>query len=590
MLRTHTCGEVNKSHVGKPATLCGWVDSRRDHGGVIFIDLRDRYGITQVVFDPSHNKEAHAAAEHLGREWVLQVRGKIRNRPAGMTNTKIPTGEIELISDHLDILNRADVPPLEVDDRIDAGEDTRLTYRYLDLRRPKMQSHLLMRHKAAQATREYLSSQHFLEIETPMFVKHTPGGARVFKVPCRFHPGKWFSLPESPQIYKQLLMVSGCDRYFQMARCMRDEDLRADRQPEFTQIDLEMSFVDQDDVLTLIEGMVAHIFKKTVGATLKTPFRRMSFNDALTKFGSDKPDLRFGMEFSEVTDIAKHSDFSVFKSVADKGGHVFALVGPGCGKFSRTEIEECIEIAKTHHLPGLAWMKVTTEGKLEGSVVKYFSDAVQKQLLARTAAKPGDIILYAADEWEKALLALGQVRLHLGRKLNLIKDNAWEFTWIVDFPLYEWNADENKWQARHHIFTMPREEDMKLLEKDPAKVRGKLYDLVLNGVELGSGSIRIHRKDIQSAVLNVTGMTYEEAAKKFDFLLSAFSYGAPPHGGIALGFDRLTALLCKQTDIREVIAFPRNKNMENLMDGSPQDWNDAWLKELSLKLNIVKKP
>lgn len=588
MLRTHTCGELNKNSVGKEATLCGWVQSRRDHGGVIFVDLRDRYGLTQVVFDPSHDKEVHKTAEHNGREWVLQVRGHVRPRPEGMTNTKLATGEIELLADDLKVLNKADTPPIEVEDEIEAKEEMRLKYRYLDLRRPIMQKRLLIRHKTAQAMREYLCSQNFIEIETPLLQKTTPGGARVFKVPSRIHPGKFFALPESPQIYKQLLMVSGFDRYFQLAKCLRDEELRADRQPEFTQIDIEMSFVDEEDVQTIVEGMVKHIFKKALNIELKTPFPRMTFHDAINKYGSDKPDLRFGLEFTEVTEIVKHSDFGVFKSIVDKEGKIYCLNAKKAGNFTRTEIEELIEIAKTHNLPGLAWMKVNEKGILESSIVKYFNPEVQLKLKTATKAEQGDLLLFAGDQWEKAATALGYVRLHLGKKLNLIKEE-FNFLWIVDMLAFEWNEENNSWQARHHIFTHPKDQDFDKLETKPEEVRAKAYDLVLNGWELGGGSIRIHRKDIQTRVLQVIGLDYEAAEKRFDFLLNAFKYGAPPHGGIAIGLDRLVAIMNGVMDIREGIAFPRNKARENPVDGSPQDWTPEFLKELHMKVDIVKK-
>lgn len=589
MKRTNTCGELTKKDLQKEVVLCGWVYTRRDHGGKIFVDLRDRYGLTQVVFDPSHNKQAHQAAEHLGREWVLQVTGHVRLRPEGMTNSKLVTGDVEVLCDHLEVLNTSETPPFEVDDRTVASEDMRLAYRYLDLRRPSMQQHLIIRHQAAQATREYLVSQNFLEIETPVLVRTTPGGARVFKVPSRAHPGKFFALPESPQTYKQLLMISGFDRYFQLPKCLRDEDLRADRQPEFTQIDLEMSFVDEKDVQTLVEGMIKHVFKKVINVDVKTPFQRMTFHDAMSKYGSDKPDLRFGLEFVDVSDIVKHSDFSVFKGVVDKSGKVFCLNAKGAGKFSRTEIEELIAIAKLYKLPGLAWMKVVGTNVLESSVVKYFQPNIQAQLINAVNAQDGDLLLFAADEFEKAATALGQVRLHVGKKLNLIKEGEFNFCWVVDFPLYEWNEEINSWQARHHIFTHPKDEDMDKLETKPGEVRAKAYDCVLNGVELGGGSIRIHRKDVQARVCHVIGLEYAEVEKKFDFLMSAFRFGTPPHGGIAIGFDRFVALMCGLNDIREVIAFPRNKAMENPLDGSPQDWTPEFLKELHLKLDIAKK-
>jgi len=588
MKRTHTCGELTKKDINKEATLCGWVQTRRDHGGVVFIDLRDRYGITQIVFEPQHNKETHSKAEKLGREYVIQVTGHVRLRPSGMANAKISTGDIEVLADTITILNTSEVPPFEIEDRNVASEDLRLTYRYLDLRRGVMQQRIINRHKAAQAAREYLTAQNFVEIETPILQRTTPGGARVYKVPSRVHPGKFFALPESPQIYKQLLMVSGMDRYFQFPKCLRDEDLRADRQPEFTQIDMEMSFIDEKDIQTVVEGMVKTIYKKVLNVDLKTPFPRITFHEAMNKYGSDKPDLRFGLEFVDVTETVKHSDFNVFKSVADKKGKIMCLNAKGAGKFTRTEIEELIEIAKTHKLGGLAWMKVIGKNALESNIVKFFSPALQAQLIEETKAQEGDLLLFAADEWEKAATALGHVRLHLGKKLNLIKDE-FNFLWVVDMLAFEWNEDINGWQARHHIFTAPKEEDMDKLETSPGEVRSQAYDLVLNGWEVGGGSIRIHKKDVQTRVLKVIGLEYEDAVKRFDFLMEAFKYGTPPHGGIALGFDRLTALMNGTTDIREVIAFPRNKAAENPMDHSPQDWHPEFLKELNLKLDIVKK-
>ncbi len=583
-LRTHTCGELSREDIKKEARLCGWLGSRRDHGGIIFIDLRDRYGITQVRFDPKKIPEA----DSLRREWVIRVTGNIIARPKGMENTKIPTGEIELEASSLEILNESEVPPFEIDDRVTPNEDLRLKYRYLDLRRNIMQKRLETRHKASQAAREYLSSEKFIEIETPMFVKTTPGGARVYKVPSRIHPGKFYALPESPQMYKQLLMVSGFDRYFQIARCLRDEDLRVDRQPEFTQIDMEMSFVEPEDIFEIVEGMLKSIFKRAINTEIKTPFLRLTYQEAMTKYGSDKPDLRFGMEFEEVTEIMGHSDFSVFKSEIDKGGVVYCLNAKKCAKFSRTEIEELIEIAKTHHLSGLAWIKMSGK-KLESSIVKYFSDKVQGELIKKIKAEDGDLLLFAAENFKKALTSLGEVRLHIGRKLGLMKEGEYKFCWITEFPAFEFNEETNSWQAMHHIFTAPMDEDLKFIEKDPGRVRAKAYDIVLNGVELGGGSIRIHKKEVQTRMLQVTGLAYKEAEKKFDFLLNAFKFGAPNHGGIALGMDRLCALLCGINDIREVIAFPKTKAAENPMDCSPQEWTPEFLKELNLKLDVVKK-
>jgi len=587
MMRSHTCGELTKAAIGKEVTLCGWVDVRRDHGGVIFIDLRDRYGKTQVVFDPGHNKETHGQAQHLGREWVLQVRGKVRARPSGMANAKLATGDIEIVTDHLHVLNKADAPPIEMDDTNLPSEEVRLTYRYLDLRRPTMQQRMMMRAKAAYAAREYLTHEKFVEIEMPMFVKTTPGGARVFKVPSRTAPGKFFALPESPQMYKQLLMVAGMDRYFSLARCMRDEDLRADRQPEFTQIDLEMSFITEDDVIALIEGLLKTIWKKVLDKDVKTPFQRLTWHDALSRFGSDKPDLRFGLEFVDVSKIVAKSNFGVFKSVIDKKGVVLCLNAKK-SNLTRKDIEDFTALAKTHKLSGLAWIRVAEGKKLESSILKYIQDDIQAELVKATGAENGDVLLFAADDFEKAALALGQVRLEVGRRLKLIDEKEFHFCWVVDFPLLEYDADSERWAARHHIFTSPKEADMDKLESAPGEVLSKAYDIVLNGVEMGGGSIRIHDKNVQTRVLQAIGLTYEEAQKRFDFLLRAFQYGAPPHGGIAIGFDRLSALLCGLNDIREVIAFPRTKNADNPMDGSPQEWTDQWLKELHLRSDVKR--
>ena len=587
MKRTHTCGELTSKDDNKKVVLEGWSNTRRDHGGVIFIDLRDRYGLTQVVFDPKHNSKSHSAAEKIAMEDVLRVTGKVRPRKEGMINPNMNTGEIEVIVDELEIINKAETPPIEIDDRKLASEELRMKYRYLDLRRPAMVRNLTIRHNAAQAARKYLSSQNFLEIETPLLVRTTPGGARVYKVPSRVSPGKFYALPESPQIYKQILMVSGIDRYFQLAKCLRDEDLRIDRQPEFTQIDMEMSFVDEVDVQTVIEGMLKAMFKEAINVNLKTPFPRMTYDNAMSKYGSDKPDIRFGLELCDVTASLKNTKFTVFKSVIEKNGKVLCLNAKNCAKFSRTEIEELIEVAKTYKLSGLAWAKVTPENKIESSITKYFTETELSTLSKAAAAKPNDLLLFAAEEFEKAATALGQVRLHLGRKLNLMKNGDYKFLWITEFPLFEMVDDTL--QARHHIFTMPRPECMDDLEKDPLKVKGILYDAVLNGVELGSGSIRIHRKDIQEKVLKVIGINYDAAAKTFDFLLEAFKYGAPIHGGFALGFDRICALMCGTNDIREVTAFPKTKAGECLMDGSPQDWTPDFLKELKLTLDVVQK-
>ncbi len=572
MLRTHTCGELTAKDKGKAVSVCGWVNSRRDHGGVIFIDLRDRYGLTQAVFDPSHSKEVHAAAEKLGREFVLKVEGKVRERPEGMRNPDLKTGEIEVLADKLEILNSADTPPLEIDDRAVANEEMRLKYRYLDLRRPVMQKRLEFRHKVSVSAREYFEMHNFVEIETPLLIRSTPEGARDYVVPSRVNPGKFYALPQSPQIYKQILMIAGFDRYFQIARCLRDEDLRQDRQPEHTQIDLEMSFVEQQDVMQTVEGMYRHIFRKVLGIDL-AKFPVLSYDEAMEKYGTDKPDLRYGLELVDVTGIARKSGFNVFKEAET----VKCL---SCSHdITRGDIDKLIEWAKRQGSKGLAWMKVTGKG-VESSIVKFFSDEVQKELLKKTNAKSG-VLFFIADTKKKANETLSKLRVKLAEDLKLIKENEFRFCWVTDFPMFEW-TDEQKWDFNHNPFCMPRKEHLGLLEKDPAKVKANLYDVVLNGIELGSGAIRINRPDIQERVFRVVGMDEETARKKFGFLLEAYKYGGPPHGGMGLGLDRLVALMQGFNDIREVIAFPKTKSAECPMDGSPSEIDEKQLKELHL--------
>ncbi|MDD4878530.1 MAG: aspartate--tRNA ligase [Candidatus Nanoarchaeia archaeon] len=586
-MRTHTCGELRKKDIKKEVVLEGWVQSRRDHGGVIFIDLRDRYGLAQAVFDPSHNKDVHKKAEHLGREFVLRVKGKLRDRKEGMINPNMPTGEVELLADELDILNESETPPMEIDDRKLPNEEVRLKYRYLDLRRPSMQEKIILRHNVVQAVRESLNSRGFLEIETPLLVKPTPEGARDYMVPSRVNPGKVYALPQSPQLYKQILMVSGFDRYYQIARCLRDEDLRADRQPEFTQIDLEMSFPTQEQIFEVIEGTVKHIFEKTKGIKLKTPFERITYHDAMERFGCDKPDMRFGLEIADITDIANKSEFSVFKNVIAKSGKVKCLCVKKCD-FSRNKMDELIEFVKTNKAQGMAWAKMQN-GKLESSIVKYLNDNVQKEIIAKAKAADGDMLMFVADKPKVVCSALAALRNLLGKELKLYKEDEFKFAWVVDFPLFEYNEDTEKLEPAHHMFTMPNAATIKYLESEPAKVIAECYDLVLNGIELGSGSIRIHRKDIQERVMKAMGIKEAEAEKKFGFLLEAFRYGAPPHGGIALGLDRVCALMTGTNDIREVIAFPKNKAAECPMDSCPSDISDKELKEVHLKWDLVKK-
>jgi aspartyl-tRNA synthetase len=580
MKRTHTCGELAKKDDKKEVALQGWVQTRRDHGGVIFIDLRDRYGLTQVVFNPD-KKDIFKIADSLRREWVIEIEGKVRPRPEGMKNPNLKTGEIEVVASKLEVLNKAETPPIEIEDRVEAGEEQRLKYRYLDLRRPVMQSRLITRHKAAQAVREFLDKEKFLEIETPFLIRSTPEGARDYIVPSRTLPGKFFSLPQSPQLYKQILMVSGFDRYFQIVRCMRDEDLRQDRQPEFTQIDIEMSFPEEEDIYKLCEGMLKHVWKKVHNKEIKTPFPRIKYDDAMEKYGSDKPDLRYGLELTDITKIAKKSDFGVFKDA-----EIVKCINPA-KDFSRKELDAYIDFCTKNGAKGMAWMRVTDKG-LESNIVKYFPDKVQQELLKATKAKKGSVLMFIADKPSNVNEVLDKLRRKLAEDLGLVNEDDLKFCWITHFPLYEWDEDVQRWAPMHHIFSMPHGEFIGKLGKDPGKVRGKLYDCVLNGVELGGGSIRIHRKEIQEEALKVIGMDYKEAEKRFGFLLNSFKYGAPPHGGIAFGFDRVCALLCGFNDIREVIAFPKNKNAESPMDGCPSDVDPAQLKELYIKTDLPK--
>jgi len=589
MKRTNTCCELTKKDIGKKAVLQGWVQTARDHGGVIFVDLRDRYGLTQVVFDPKVSKEMHAIAETLRREYVIECEGKVRERPKDMYNPKLKTGEIEVICNRLEILNKAQVPPIEISDKKVASEDLRMKWRNLDLRRPEMQKHLLIRHKAIQAIREYLDSKNFLEIQTPILVKSTPEGARDYIVPSRVNPGKFYALPQSPQLYKQILMVSGCDRYYQLAICLRDEDLRTDRQPEHTQIDMEMSFVQIEDIFEVVEGLMKNIFKKSINADIKTPFPKIPYVEAIEKYGTDKPDLRFGLELIDVGDIVKDSEFSVFKEVLAKEGQVKCINAKACAEISRKKIEgEWTDFAAEYGAKGLAWMKMQ-DGKLESSIVKYFPEDVQKKLIKATNAKNNDLLFFIADKPKVVAEALGHLRLKIAKHLDLLKSDEFKFAWVTDFPLFEWDEQEEKWTPAHHMFCMPKDEYIDLIEKEPGKVICTQFDLTLNGIELASGSTRINRPEIQEKVMKVIGLTKEQAKRKFGFLLEAFKYGAPPHGGIGIGFDRIVALMCSTNDIREVIAFPKNKAAQCPMDGSPAQVDDVALKEAHIKLDLTVK-
>ncbi|MFO7152776.1 MAG: aspartate--tRNA ligase [Bacillota bacterium] len=586
MKRTHQCGVLTRENLGQEITLMGWVQTRRDHGGLIFVDLRDRSGIVQVVFNPEYNREAFEAAKEIKNEYVIAVKGKVNERPKENVNPKIKTGEIEVYADRLEILNPSKTPPFPIEDDIRVDESLRLKYRYLDLRRPTMLRNIAFRHEVKKAIREFLDNNGFLEVETPMLTRSTPEGARDFLVPSRLNPGTFYALPQSPQLFKQILMVAGIEKYYQICRCFRDEDLRADRQPEFTQLDIEMSFVDVDDVIALNEKLVKHVVEKTLGISVEIPFKRMAYKDAMELYGTDKPDTRFGLEMVEVTDIALKSEFKVFSEAAKAGGKVKGInVKKAADLFSRRQIDELVEKAKEFGAKGLAWIVYSSEG-IKSPIAKFFSEELLNELLKRMNAEPGDLLLFVADADPKlALTSLGQLRLHLGKQLNLIDEGALNFLWVVEFPLLEWDEEENRYVAMHHPFTSPMDEDLDFLETDPSRVRAKAYDLVLNGTEVGGGSIRIHRTDVQERMFKVLGFTKERAWENFGFLLKAFEYGTPPHGGIAYGLDRLVMLLLGLNSIRDCIAFPKTQNAACLMTEAPAPVEPKQLKELHIQIN-----
>lgn len=584
MMKDIDCGALRKEHAGEVVTLSGWVHRRRDHGGLIFVDLRDRSGIVQVVFDPDTSKDNFVQAEKLRSEFCVQIKGEVNIRPAGLENKELATGEIEVKAKELNILSTSQVLPFALDTRTDVDENVRLRYRYLDLRRPELQQNFILRHRITKAVRDFLDHEGFLEVETPMLTKSTPEGARDYLVPSRVNPGTFFALPQSPQIFKQLLMVSGFEKYFQIAKCFRDEDLRKDRQPEFTQIDMEMSFIDTEDIYNLIERMFTDIFNKVMGIKLTTPFPRMTYAEAMRRFGSDKPDTRFGIELTDVSDLVNKCGFKVFADTVAKGGEVKGICVPGCADYTRKQLDDLTLLAQELGAKGLAYMLVKEEVK--SPIAKFFTPEEIKALLERMGAKEGDLVLFVADKPTTVAAVLGRLRLDFGAELGLIPEDQMNFLWVVDFPLLEWSEEEKRYVAVHHPFTSPKDKDF---DKDPANAVAKAYDLVLNGVELGGGSIRIHDAELQAKLFSVLGISPEEAEDKFGFLLKAFKFGPPPHGGIAFGLDRMIWLLAGAESIRDVIAFPKTQKAVCLLTDAPSSVSEKQLRELHIASTVVKE-
>lgn len=583
--RSHMCCDIGEELIGSEVTVMGWVQRRRDLGQLIFIALRDRTGIVQAVVDGNNSdKELFNKAETIRSEYVVAVKGKVAPRTEGNVNKNMKTGAIEIIASELRILSESETPPFQVEDEITVKDDLRLKYRYIDLRRPSQFKNIEIRHRAAQAIRKFLNAEGFLEIETPILGKSTPEGARDYIVPSRVHNGNFYGLPQSPQLFKQLLMVSGMDRYYQIAKCFRDEDLRADRQPEFTQIDMELSFVDVDDVMEVNERLIKTVFKEMLDVDIKLPLDRMKYKDAMERYGSDKPDVRFGMELNNITEIVKDTEFVVFKSAIEAGGSVRAINANGCGSFPRKKIDSLVEFVKTYKAKGLAWIVVNDDGSLKSQIAKFFTPEKLQEIVDAMGGKPGDLILICADKDKVVFDSLGALRCEIAKRLELTKPNEYSFLWVTEFPMFEWDEEENRYVAEHHPFTCPMDEDIALLDTDPSKVRAKAYDMVLNGFELGGGSIRIHRRDIQQKIFNLLGFSAEEAQERFGFLLDAFKYGVPPHGGLAFGFDRIIMLMTGATSIRDVMAFPKVKDASCPMTDAPNLVDQKQLDELGIAI------